>query len=139
MDASDPRRSIPRTDRLLALPDVIAAGEHLNQATIKAVVNEVQTAARTGRIPVAEVVPTLVSRLGTRTASSLTPVLNATGILVHTNLGRAPLSPAATRAVTEAAGYVDVEMDLAGGKRSKRGTGAKRSEERRVGKGCRTQ
>src|SRR5699024_4078416 len=125
MVESDPRRSIPRTDRLLALPDVIAAGEHLNQATIKALVNEVQTAARTGRIPVAEVVPTLISRLGTRTASSLTPVLNATGILVHTNLGRAPLSSAATRAVTEAAGYVDVEMDLAAGKRSKRGTGAK--------------
>src|SRR5699024_2665677 len=66
-----------------------------------------------------------ISKLVTRTASSLTPVLNATGILVHTNLGRAPLSPAATRAVTEAAGYVDVEMDLAAGKRSKRGTGAK--------------
>ena len=125
MVESDPRRSIPRTDRLLALPDVIAAGEHLNQATIKALVNEVQTAARAGRIPVAEVVPTLISKLVTRTASSLTPVLNATGILVHTNLGRAPLSPAATRAVTEAAGYVDVEMDLAAGKRSKRGTGAK--------------
>src|SRR5699024_1938390 len=125
MDASDPRRSIPRTDRLLALPDVIAAGEHLNQATIKALVNEVQTAARAGRIRVAEVVRALVSRLGTRTASSLTPVLNATGILVHTNLGRAPLSPAATRAVTEAAGYVDVEMDLAAGKRRQRGRGAK--------------
>ena len=125
MVESDPRRSIPRTDHLLALPEVIAAGEHLNQATIKAIISEVQTAARTGQIPVAEVAPTIVSKLGSRSASSLTPVLNATGILVHTNLGRAPLSPAATQAITEAAGYVDVEMDLGTGKRSKRGTGAK--------------
>ncbi|WP_169253636.1 L-seryl-tRNA(Sec) selenium transferase [Brevibacterium sp. 'Marine'] len=121
----DPRRSIPRTDHLLALPEVIAAGEHLKQATIKAIISEVQTAARAGEIPVAEVAPTITAELGSRSASSLTPVLNATGILVHTNLGRAPLSPAATQAITEAAGYVDVEMDLGTGKRSKRGTGAK--------------
>ncbi|MCU4297315.1 L-seryl-tRNA(Sec) selenium transferase [Brevibacterium permense] len=121
----DPRRSIPRTDHLLALPEVIAAGEHVNQATIKAIISEVQTAARNGEVPVAEVVPTITSKLGSRSASSLIPVLNATGILVHTNLGRAPLSAAATQAVVEAAGYVDVEMDLGTGKRSKRGTGAK--------------
>ena len=125
MVESDPRRPIPRTDHLLALPEVIAAGEHLNQETIKAIISEVQTAARTGQIPVAEVAPTIISKLSSRLASSLTPVLNATGILVHTNLGRAPLSPAATQAITEAAGYVDVEMDLGTGKRSKRGTGAK--------------
>ncbi|HHX46548.1 MAG TPA: L-seryl-tRNA(Sec) selenium transferase [Brevibacterium sp.] len=125
MVESDPRRSIPRTDHLLALPEVIAAGERLNQATIKAIISEVQNAARAGEIPVAEVAPTIVSSLASRSASSLTPVLNATGILVHTNLGRAPLSPAATQAITEAAGYVDVEMDLGTGKRSKRGTGAK--------------
>lgn len=125
MVESDPRRSIPRTDHLLALPEVIAAGERLNQATIKAIISEVQNAARAGEIPVAEVAPAITSKLGSRSASSLTPVLNATGILVHTNLGRAPLSPAATRAITEAAGYVDVEMDLGTGKRSKRGTGAK--------------
>ena len=121
----DPRRSIPRTDHLLALPEVIAAGERLNQATIKSIISEVQSAARAGEIPVAEVARTIVSSLASRSASSLTPVLNATGILVHTNLGRAPLSPAATQAITEAAGYVDVEMDLGTGKRSKRGTGAK--------------
>ncbi len=125
MVESDPRRSIPRTDHLLALPEVIAACERLNQATIKAIISEVQNAARAGEIPVAEVAPTIVSSLASRSASSLTPVLNATGILVHTNLGRAPLSPAATQAITEAAGYVDVEMDLGTGKRSKRGTGAK--------------
>ena len=48
-------------------------------------------------------------------ATSLTPVLNATGIVVHTNLGRAPLAAAARRALQEAAGHVDVELDLATG------------------------
>ncbi|MGO2861656.1 MAG: L-seryl-tRNA(Sec) selenium transferase, partial [Brevibacterium sp.] len=127
MVETDPRRSIPRTDRLLAQPDVIAAGEHLNQATIKSIIAEVQNSARAGEIPVAEVAPTIISRLGSSSASSLTPVLNATGILVHTNLGRAPLSEAAQQAVADAAGYVDVEMDLVSGKRSKRGTGAKQA------------
>lgn len=122
---TDPRRSIPRTDHLLALPEVIAAGESLSQATIKAIISEAQIAARTGGIPVAEVTPTIISSLSSRSASSLTPVLNATGIIVHTNLGRAPLSESARQAVADAAGYVDVEMDLVSGKRSKRGTGAK--------------
>ncbi|WP_210603769.1 L-seryl-tRNA(Sec) selenium transferase [Brevibacterium oceani] len=125
MVESDPRRSIPRTDTLLALPEVIAAGETLSQTTIKTIIAEVQSVVRAGEISVAEVAPTIISRLGSRSASSLTPVLNATGILVHTNLGRAPLSPAARQAVLDASGYVDVEMDLVTGKRSKRGTGAK--------------
>ncbi|WP_166975185.1 L-seryl-tRNA(Sec) selenium transferase [Brevibacterium atlanticum] len=125
MVESDPRRSIPRTDSLLSLPEVIAAGENLSYATIKSIIAEAQSAARAGEITVAEVAPTIISRLGSSSASSLTPVLNATGILVHTNLGRAPLSPAAQQAVLDASGYVDVEMDLVTGKRSKRGTGAK--------------
>ncbi|WP_193071069.1 L-seryl-tRNA(Sec) selenium transferase [Brevibacterium sp. FME37] len=124
---TDPRRSIPRTDHLLALPEVIAAGESRSRATIKAIISEAQTAARNGEIPVAEVAPTIISRLSSDSASSLTPVLNATGIIVHTNLGRAPLSESARRAVADAAGYVDVELDLVSGKRSKRGTGAKQA------------
>ncbi|WP_181274315.1 L-seryl-tRNA(Sec) selenium transferase [Brevibacterium oceani] len=127
MTESDPRRSIPRTDYLLTLPEVVAAAQRLGQATVKAVIAEAQSAARDGRITPAEVAPTVIDRLGSRSASSLTPVLNATGIIVHTNLGRAPLSEAAQQAVADAAGYVDVEMDLATGKRSKRGTGVKQA------------
>ena len=48
-------------------------------------------------------------------------VLNATGILLHTNLGRAPLSEAAVRALTDAAGTTDVELDLETGARGPRG------------------
>jgi seryl-tRNA(sec) selenium transferase len=54
-------------------------------------------------------------------ATQLRPVLNATGVVIHTNLGRAPLSPAAIDAVQTAAGYVDIELDLGSGTRSKRG------------------
>lgn len=125
MVEADPRRSIPRTDRLLALPEVAAARDRLGEATIRALIADAQDAARTGRLPVAEVVPTVIAAVTSTSASSLTPVLNATGIIVHTNLGRAPLSPAAQQAVIDAAGYVDVEMDLETGKRSKRGVGAK--------------
>lgn len=68
---------------------------------------------------------TVARRLRERTAVSLRPVLNATGVVVHTNLGRAPLSRAAREAIVAAAGYVDVELDLATGRRSSRGAGAR--------------
>jgi L-seryl-tRNA(Ser) seleniumtransferase len=51
-------------------------------------------------------------------------VLNATGVLVHTTLGRAPLSPAAVEAVVAASGTTDVELDLGTGRRGPRGEGA---------------
>ena len=47
-------------------------------------------------------------------------VLNATGVILHTNLGRAPLAAAARQAVAGAAGYCDVELDLASGERGSR-------------------
>ena len=55
---------------------------------------------------------------------TLTRVLNASGVLLHTNLGRAPLSDAAIRALAEAAGTNDVELDLTTGRRGRRGRGA---------------
>ncbi|MCG8653281.1 MAG: hypothetical protein MI861_25810, partial [Pirellulales bacterium] len=53
-------------------------------------------------------------------------VINATGVLLHTNLGRAPLADRAVQQMTQAAGYGNVELDLVSGKRSKRGLRATR-------------
>ncbi len=65
----------------------------------------------------------VLDHLPTR-ATSLLPVINATGTVLHTNLGRAPLSDAARAALLVAAGYVDVEYDLSDGRRAARGRGA---------------
>ncbi len=57
------------------------------------------------------------------TAPRLRPVLNATGVVIHTNLGRAPLSPAALEAAKQAAqGYSNLEFDLEAGERGSRHT-----------------
>ncbi len=125
MGDDDRRRRIPRTDVLLALPAVAQARGRLSEATIRAIVTQTQDTARAGRLPVDEVASTVERALASHGTVSLTPVLNATGVIVHTNLGRAPLSDAAREAVQTAAGYVDVELDLHTGRRSKRGVGAR--------------
>lgn len=67
----------------------------------------------------------LVNAHRAETNSSLRRVINATGVILHTNLGRAPLSDAARRAVAEeAAGYCSLEYDLATGERGRRGARA---------------
>jgi L-seryl-tRNA(Ser) seleniumtransferase len=117
----DPRRRIPRTDQLLALPAVQQARTRLGEHAIRAVVRDVQDRARRGELTPDRVQDTLVELLATHTATTLRPVLNATGVVVHTNLGRAPLASAAVEALIASSGYVDVELDLATGTRSKRG------------------
>src|SRR5262249_51996116 len=59
-------------------------------------------------------------RVSERYRLSLTPVINATGVVLHTNLGRAPPAEAAPRALTPAAGYVALEYELEEGKRGSR-------------------
>lgn len=121
----DPRRLIPRTDVLLALPAVQAARARLSETVLRGHIRGVQKRARRGEIAPGAVADVLAADLARARASGQTPVLNATGVIVHTNLGRAPLSAAAVQAVVDAAGYVDVEMDLATGTRGARGVGAR--------------
>lgn len=59
-------------------------------------------------------------------AARLRRVINATGVVVHTNLGRAPLSPEAIGAIRDASGYSTVEYDLASGRRGRRGAHVER-------------
>jgi len=119
----DTRRHVPRTDVLLADPRLAAAERRLGRALVKAAVGRAQQRARDGQIAPEEVADAAVAELPAR-AAGLTPVINATGVLVHTNLGRAPLSAAAVDAMAAAAGNCDVEFDLAAGVRARRGAGA---------------
>jgi len=65
--------------------------------------------------------PELERRLQQSLSYSLRPVINATGVILHTNLGRAPLSQDALRHVTEISqGYSNLEFDLSSGERGKR-------------------
>ncbi len=118
----DVRRLVPRTDRVLADPDLAGELERLGTAMVKRAVAAAQEQVRQGRIEPAAVVKTARALLPPA-ATSLRPVINATGVLLHTNLGRAPLSAAAVEAVTQAAGTTDLELDLATGRRGKRGAG----------------
>src|ERR1700728_4295998 len=114
---------IPRTDSLLADPRLQAAERRLGRSLVKAAVVRAQQRARNAEITpdAATVADAAVDELPA-TAASITSVLNATGVLVHTNLGRAPLSQAARDAITAAAGTCDVEFDLtAGGGARQRG------------------
>jgi len=119
----DTRRLVPRTDAVLADPRLAAAQQRLGRALVKAAVTRAQEQARAGAIAPESVADAAVAALPAR-ASTLTPVLNATGVLLHTNLGRAPLSAAAREALQAAAGCTDVEFDLAEGGRGRRGRGA---------------
>ena len=120
---SDPRRRVPRTDTLLADPRLVEAQRLLGRSLVKSVIADAQQRARAGEIEPELVAEHAVAALPS-TASSLRPVINATGVVVHTNLGRAPLSRAAVDAVVAAAGTTDVELDLATGRRGRRGRGA---------------
>ncbi len=122
-DADDRRRRVPRTDTLLADPRLVEAQRVLGRALVKSVIAEAQERARAGEIEPERVAEHAIAALP-GTASSLRPVINATGVVVHTNLGRAPLSRAAVDAVAAAAGTTDVEFDLATGRRARRGRGA---------------
>jgi L-seryl-tRNA(Ser) seleniumtransferase len=119
----DFRRRVPRTDVLLADPRLTDAAERLGRAAVKAAVADAQDRARRGELAPEDVADAAVAALPAL-ASSLRPVLNATGVVLHTNLGRAALSDAAIAAVHAAAGATDVELDLATGRRARRGRGA---------------
>lgn len=107
---------------MLADPRLVAAARRLGRTVVKDAVAEAQLRVRQGVLDPGEVADAAVAALPPY-AASLRPVINMTGVLVHTNLGRAPLSPAAMEAAVAAAGYTDVEFDLATGVRARRGRG----------------
>ena len=79
-------------------------------------------AARGRRPPPDEVLLARAVNLAARMSLGLAPVVNATGVVLHTNLGRAPLPPEAAGAAARAArSYTDLEVDRETGRRGRRG------------------
>ncbi|MFL6188160.1 MAG: L-seryl-tRNA(Sec) selenium transferase, partial [Actinomycetes bacterium] len=126
----DPRRRLPNMDVLLGHPVLVERAASFGRG---AVLGAARQALEVSRVAVAggEPVPG-VDELAARVAGELDglrarrtrAVVNATGVVLHTNLGRAPLSAAAREAVAGAAGYAAVEYDLAAGARGRRGAAA---------------
>jgi L-seryl-tRNA(Ser) seleniumtransferase len=122
--APDPRRLVPRTDAVLTEPRLSEPLRRLGRPLVKRAVAQAQQRVRAGELAPEDVVDATLTALPRTAAGSLTPVLNATGVLLHTNLGRAALSEAAVAAIIVAAGSCNVELDLSTGARGRRGRGA---------------
>ena len=120
---SDPRRGLPSVDALLALDGIAALTAHHPRALVVRAVRAALTAARQdgGVAPAQGWAQAVTGRLSQMAAASLVPVINATGVVLHTNLGRALLAPAAAQAMTALAqSYASVEYDLGRGARGSR-------------------
>jgi L-seryl-tRNA(Ser) seleniumtransferase len=124
---SDPRRTLPSVGSLLEHPRVRAL---LAQAPRTLVTDAVRDAIDAARLSPAQTPATeegwadaIAEALAQRERPSLRPVFNATGVVLHTNLGRAPLASRALDALRLAAeGYTNLEYDLERGERGSRYT-----------------
>ena len=122
-EGSDPRRDVPRTDAGLEDPRLAAHVARLGRNLVKQHLRREQDRVRRGELPPGDLVSAVVLALP-GSAASMRPVINATGVVLHTNLGRAALSGAAVEALCAAAGTTDVELDLVTGRRARRGAAA---------------
>jgi L-seryl-tRNA(Ser) seleniumtransferase len=118
----DSRRNLPSVDRLLQEPGVQALLALAPRSLVVAAAREAVEAARSGRAPLpGNWVDEVAERVAQHASASLVPVFNATGVVLHTNLGRAPLPRTAVEAVRAvASGYSTLEFDLATGARGSR-------------------
>jgi len=126
-DRSNPLRALPSVQRLLASADgkVLAVRWRRERVVdaLRTVLAAARAAMRSGapRPGDAELLARAGARLEAQAVPRLTPVVNATGVVLHTNLGRAPLAPDAIAAIAAAAGAaVNLEIDLASGRRGSR-------------------
>ena len=96
-------RSLPSVDRLLADDRLADVPHPLALAAARVALDQAREAIRDGRDP-GDLVEATLAELAASTQPSLRRVLNATGVLIHTNLGRAPLAQAALDRVVEVGG-----------------------------------
>lgn len=128
---TDPRRALPGLDALLALERVRGWVDRWGGGPVKRALRETLEARRrllageTGRAPSSDALREAVldeagARLRAAAEPSLRPVLNATGVILHTNLGRAPLAEEAAEVLAIVRGYANLEYDLETGARGSR-------------------
>lgn len=120
-------RNLPSVEGLLQIATVLIAtyGRPLTLHALRASLDDVRARFKLHpelALPsTEEILSRAVSRLSVWTQPTLIPVINATGVIIHTNLGRAPLSKATIAAMqTVAQGYSNLEYDLEKGKRGSR-------------------
>lgn len=118
-------RQIPSVDQVLRSPGaetlVERFGSRLSVQTIREVLEDIRNDVIPGIPEVDELLSVAGERMEKVTRSGLQPVINATGVVLHTNLGRAPLSPEAIAAMEVAStSYSTLEYDLEQGTRGSR-------------------
>lgn len=118
--------ALPRVDQLLARPGVLALSQRWGESWVKLrareVLDELRVALRAEQrvaVDLESVERRLLERVPER--PGLRSVINATGVVLHTGLGRAPLGEQVSAELGALGSYSDLELDLSSGKRSKRG------------------
>ncbi len=125
-DLAAEARKLPRADRLLLAADTAGLVARLGHGPvmdrIRGALDSLRERILGGAAcpPGAEIEANLLDRLREDARGGLRRVINATGVVIHTNLGRAPLSEEAVEAMRAAAGYVNLEYDLRAGERGDR-------------------
>lgn len=128
-DRSALLRQIPSVDEILNAPEtatlIQTAGRSMAANTVREVLAELRKRALNGTAPPALATPeihaVIARKIEEKMAPSLRAVINATGVVLHTNLGRAPLAKtAAERIAATATRYSNLEYDIAAGERGKR-------------------
>jgi L-seryl-tRNA(Ser) seleniumtransferase len=126
----NPLRNLPSVNQILDAPALREAeavhARPLIVAAVRAELEELrqrltEAPGTDGTPDAAEIARRVAARLTSEAGPKLRPVINATGVVLHTNLGRAPMAETAADAAREAArGYLSLELDLTSGKRSSR-------------------
>jgi len=131
-EKSELYRQLPSVDELVRLPEIarmierdgrvpVTAAARVVLERIRRTIQKEELDAAAVEVAVHSLPAAVQQELEQQLGSSLRPVINATGVILHTNLGRAPIAKTALEKIAEtAAGYSNLEFDLASGERGKR-------------------